>query len=104
VQALEQVDGWSAEHVAVGVASAGRVVATRGDTERLFPWASVTKLATAWAALVAAEEGTLDLDEPEGPPGATFRHLLAHASGLPTDGAAPIARPGERRVYSNTGY
>jgi CubicO group peptidase (beta-lactamase class C family) len=104
VQALEQVDGWPAERVAVGVASAARVVATRGDTERVFPWASVTKLATAWAGLVAAEEGTVDLDEPEGPPGATFRHLLAHASGLPTDGATPIARPGERRIYSNTGY
>ena len=59
-----------------------------------FPWASVTKLATAVAMLVAAEEGIVDLDEPAGPPGSTFRHLLAHASGLPFDHGAPIARPG----------
>jgi CubicO group peptidase (beta-lactamase class C family) len=64
----------------------------------------VTKLLTASAVLVAAEEGVLELDEPAGPPGATVRHLLAHASGLPLDGEAPISRPGERRIYSNAGY
>jgi CubicO group peptidase (beta-lactamase class C family) len=66
-------------------------------------WASVTKLLTGLALLVALEEGTVDLDEPAGPPGSTLRHLLAHASGLPLDGAEPIAEPGRRRIYSNTG-
>ena len=51
-------------------------------------WTSVTKLATAVAVLVAAEEGIVDLDEPAGPPGSTLRHLLAHASGLPFEGDA----------------
>ena len=69
-----------------------------------FPWASVTKLATSVAVLVAAEEGIVDLDEPAGPPGSTLRHLLAHASGLPFEAGAPIARPGTRRVYSNYGF
>ena len=55
------------------------------------------------AALVAAEEGVLDLDEPAGPPGSTVRHLLGHASGLPFDGPRPISKPGKRRIYSNTG-
>ncbi len=64
----------------------------------------MTKLLTAAAALVAAEEGTVDLDEPAGPPGSTVRHLLAHASGLPPQGEGPIARPGERRIYSNSGF
>jgi CubicO group peptidase (beta-lactamase class C family) len=32
------------------------------------------------------------------------RHLLAHASGLAWDSPKPLGRPGERRVYSNTGY
>jgi CubicO group peptidase (beta-lactamase class C family) len=64
----------------------------------------VTKLATAVAMLVAAEEGIVDLDEPAGPPGSTFRHLLAHASGLPFDRGAPISRPGTRRIYSNYGF
>jgi CubicO group peptidase (beta-lactamase class C family) len=70
----------------------------------VFPWASVTKLVTALAALIAAEEGVLDLDEPAGPPGSTVRHLLAHASGLSLDGETPIAKPGARRIYSNAGF
>jgi CubicO group peptidase (beta-lactamase class C family) len=102
--ALEQIDRWPADHAAVGVATAAHVAGTRGETARPFAWASVTKLLTAGAVLVAAEEGVVGLDEPAGPDGATVRHLLAHASGLPLDGDAPIARPGERRIYSNTGY
>jgi CubicO group peptidase (beta-lactamase class C family) len=104
VKALEQVDGWSAENVAAGVVSEREIVATRGPRDREFRWASVTKPATALAVLVAAEEGTVDLDEPAGPPGSTVRHLLAHASGLPFDGREPIGRPGARRIYSNAGF
>jgi CubicO group peptidase (beta-lactamase class C family) len=101
VDALRQVDGWPCENVAVAVT--GTVEASRGDPERRFPWASVSKLATTVAMLVAAEEGIVDLDEPAGPPGSTLRHLLAHASGLPFEQGAPIARPGTRRIYSNYG-
>jgi len=102
VEALRQVDGWPCTHAAVAVA--GRVEAAHGDVERVFWWASVTKLATAVAVLVAAEEGIVDLDEPAGPPGSTVRHLLAHASGLPTDGETPLSEAGTRRIYSNTGF
>ena len=102
MEALRQVDGWPCENVAVGVT--GNVEATHGETARRFPWASVSKLATAGAMLVAAEEGIVDLDEPAGPPGASFRHLLAHASGLPFEQGAPIARTGTRRIYSNYGF
>src|SRR6478752_2893167 len=102
VEALRQVDGWPCENVAVGVTGAAE--ATHGDAGRRFEWASVTKLAVAVAMLVAAEEGIVDLDEPAGPPGSTVRHLLAHASGLPFDAGAPIARPGTRRIYSNYGF
>jgi CubicO group peptidase (beta-lactamase class C family) len=80
------------------------VPAVHGAVEHSFHWASVTKPATALATLVAAEEGVVDLDEPAGPPGATVRHLLAHASGLPFHGDTPIAEPGKRRIYSNTGF
>jgi CubicO group peptidase (beta-lactamase class C family) len=104
VEALRQVDAWPAENVAVAVLSSGAVVAERGDSLRVFRWASVTKLVTALACLIAAEEGTLDLDEPAGPPGSTVRHLLAHASGLPFEPGPPIARPGQRRIYSNAGF
>ena len=102
VAALEQIDRWQANHAAVGVVSSEGVLATHGDTRRRFRWASVTKLLTAAAALVAVEEGVLDLDEPAGPEGATVRHLLAHASGLPFDGEEPIARPGARGGSTRT--
>jgi CubicO group peptidase (beta-lactamase class C family) len=102
VEALAQIDGWPSAHAAAAVA--GRVEAEHGDVEHVFPWASVTKLATAVAVLVAAEEGVVDLDGPAGPPGSTIRHLLAHASGLPFEGDAPVARPGTRRIYSNSGF
>jgi CubicO group peptidase (beta-lactamase class C family) len=104
VDALRQIEEWPAENVAVGAVSGGRVVATHGSLEREFRWASVTKPVTALAVLVAAEEGTVDLDEPAGPPDSTLRHLLAHASGLPFEGREPIAKPGTRRIYSNTGF
>ncbi len=104
MEALEQIDAWPAPTAAVAVVAGGGVVAARGPQEMVFRWASVTKLFTACAALVAAEEGVLDLDELAGPPGSTVRHLLAHASGLPFEGVAPIGKPGERRIYSNAGF
>lgn len=104
MHALRQIEDWGAAHAAAAVVRPGEVVARHGDEEHVFRWASVTKPVTALAVLVAAEEGTVDLEEPAGPPGSTVRHLLAHASGLPFTGASPIARPGERRIYSNTGF
>ena len=102
MEALRQVEAWPCDHVAVAVA--GRVEGSYSDTRRSYPWASVTKPATAVAVLVAAEEGIVDLDEPAGPPGSTVRHLLAHASGLPFEGRAPVVAPGRQRVYSDTGF
>jgi CubicO group peptidase (beta-lactamase class C family) len=104
VEALRLVEGWPVGTAAVGVTDASADVGVTGDRAAAFPWASVTKLLTALAALVAAEEGALELDEPAGPPGSTVRHLLAHASGLPPDGETPIAQPGTRRIYSNAGF
>jgi CubicO group peptidase (beta-lactamase class C family) len=101
MEALRQVDEWPCAHVAVGVA--GRLEGTHGDVDRDFAWASVTKLASAVAILVAAEEGLVDLDEDAGPPGSTLRHLLAHASGVAFDRPLRSFPPGHRRVYSNVG-
>jgi CubicO group peptidase (beta-lactamase class C family) len=98
------VDEWGAANAAAGVVDPDGVRGVHGPSRREFRWASVTKPATALAALVAAEEGVVDLDEPAGPEGATVRHLLAHASGLPFHGDVPIADPGKRRIYSNTGF
>jgi CubicO group peptidase (beta-lactamase class C family) len=102
VDALRQIESWPCQHAAACVT--GTIEATRGDEALRFEWASVTKLASAVAMLVAAEEGLVDLDGPAGPPGATFRHLLSHSSGLPFEAGAPIAEPGRRRIYSNYGF
>jgi CubicO group peptidase (beta-lactamase class C family) len=76
-----------------------------------FAVASVTKLLTTMAALVAVESGRVDLDEPvsvgrwasDGDEPSTLRHLLAHASGLPQESGR--RRPqGTRRIYSNLGF
>ncbi len=104
MRALDAIDRWDARHAAAGVAGREGVVARHGDEGHRFLWASVTKPATALAALVALEEGIVDLDEPAGPPGATVRHLLSHASGLPLNDGPPIAPPGRRRIYSNQGF
>ena len=104
MEALRRIDEWDAPTAAAGVLRNGQVMATRGPRDRQLRWASVTKLVTALAALVAAEEGVIDLDEPAGPPGSTVRHLLAHASGLPFEPGAPTGKVGRRRVYSNVGF
>jgi CubicO group peptidase (beta-lactamase class C family) len=104
VDALRQIEEWPAEHAAAGVANAEKVIAEHGDVERRFGWGSVTKPLVAYATLIAAEEGVVDLDEPTGPEGSTLRHLLAHASGLAWDSPQPLSKPGERRIYSNSGY
>jgi CubicO group peptidase (beta-lactamase class C family) len=105
MQALAQIEEWGAEHAAAAVVRPGREPIVRGDTEHVFRWASITKLLTAYALLIALEEGTVDLDQAAGPPGSTIRHLAAHASGLPFEGdGPPIAQPGQRRIYSNPGY
>src|SRR6187397_3553557 len=103
VDALARIEKWPVEHAAAGVVR-GAETWSHGPADRKFGWASVTKVFTAMAVLVAAEEGVLDLDESAGPPGSTVRHLLAHASGLPFDGDVPLAAPGTRRIYSNPGF
>src|SRR5688572_15702276 len=104
VETLRQIDEWGAAHAAAAVVRTEGVVSRHGPEDDVFRWASVTKLATALATLVAVEEGVVDLDEPAGPEGSTVRHLLAHASGLPFDAGPPIAPVGRRRIYSNQGF
>jgi CubicO group peptidase (beta-lactamase class C family) len=107
MDALGVIEHWPVDAAAVGVVGtdpARQTATTFGRLDRRFPWASVTKPATALAVLVAVEEGTLRLDDPAGPPGSTVRHLLAHASGLGPEPGAPMVAPGTARIYSNAGY
>jgi CubicO group peptidase (beta-lactamase class C family) len=103
VKALDAVGGWPVGTACVAVLDRTGVVASVGS-DAVLAWASVTKLATALAALVAVDRGDVDLDEPAGPPGSTVRHLLAHASGLAPDSDAVLSAPGRRRIYSNRGF
>jgi CubicO group peptidase (beta-lactamase class C family) len=107
-EVLAEVDGWQPSTVAVGVTDADGTLATHGPTGEVLAFASLTKPLAAYAVLIAVRDRFLHLDEPAGPKadeGATVRHLLAHASGLPMDeGGVMTTRPGTRRIYSNLGY
>lgn len=107
MEALRLTATWPVPHVAAATIDAAGAVATIGPTDRTFRLASISKPLTAWAAMVAVEEGIVQLDAPlddQGvQPGCTLRHLLSHAGGYAFDGPDPISKPGVRRIYSNTG-
>ena len=107
--ALDQIDDWEVDGAAAAVVGPTGPLASHGPVSRSFPLASVSKVLTAIAVHVAVEEGTVGLDdaveEAGGPAGATVRHLLAHASGLPPDGErTPLGPPERKRIYSNIGF
>ncbi|MDI2128523.1 serine hydrolase domain-containing protein [Yinghuangia seranimata] len=105
MESLRLIDSWPVPNAAAAVVRAdGTVLGTRGPVDHPFRLASVTKPLTAYAVLVAVEEGGVELDEPAGPEGATVRHLLAHTAGYAFDHERVMARPGERRIYSNAGF
>jgi CubicO group peptidase (beta-lactamase class C family) len=103
VEVLRTIDAWGARTAAAGVTRAHGELDTHGPRAEPLRWASVTKLLTGLATLIAVEEGIVDLDEPAGPPGSTLRHLLSHASGLPPEDGPPLMPPAQRRIYSNAG-
>jgi len=103
VTALRTIDEWGARTAVAGVTRAKAEIAVHGPRDAVLRWASVTKLLTGLAFLVAFEEGTVSLEEPAGPPGSTLRHLLAHASGLAPEEGPPLMPPERRRIYSNYG-
>jgi CubicO group peptidase (beta-lactamase class C family) len=81
MDSLRAIDGWGASVAAAGVVRADGVVGAYGPRDVPVRWASVTKLLTGLATLVAVEEGVVELDD-------HVRRLLSHA--------------GERRrTYSN---
>ncbi|MGY0062157.1 serine hydrolase domain-containing protein [Streptomyces sp. LZ34] len=105
MESLRMIENWPVPTAAAAVVRAdGTVAGSYGPADQAFPLASVTKPLAAYAALVAVEEGAVELDEPAGPEGSTVRHLLAHASGLTFDVHCVAAPPGTRRLYSNAGF
>ena len=101
---LDVIADWPVPAASAAVIGRFGVLAAYGDGAREYRLASVTKPLVARAAQVAVEEGVVDLDSPAGPPGATVRHLLSHASGYSMHSAQTLAEPGTRRVYSNFGF
>ena len=108
MRALQLVSQWPVDHVCAAVVLPGHPHEVVGELERPYWLASISKPITAWATLVAVEEGIVTLDDAprhvDVQAGCTLRHLLSHAGGYPFDGATPIAPPGRRRIYSNTGF
>jgi CubicO group peptidase (beta-lactamase class C family) len=105
MRSLTTIDQWPVENAATTlVASDGTVAASHGDAARSYRLASVTKLLSAYAVLIACEEGALELEQPAGPEGATVRHLLAHCAGYDFDSRTVRFAPGTRRLYSNAGF
>ncbi|NUT47261.1 MAG: beta-lactamase family protein [Saccharothrix sp.] len=105
MESLQVVSSWPVDTAAAAVVDAkGAVLGAHGPVDRPFPLASVTKVLTSYAVLVAVEEGAVEWDQPAGPEGSTVRHLIAHTSGLAFDSADVQAAPGTRRIYSNAGF
>ena len=103
---LAAIDAWPVDTAAAAVIGPSGVLETHGRAAHAFPLASVTKPLAALAILVAVEEEAVSLDDAadeELLPGATLRHLLAHASGVAPERPMRLSDPGQRRVYSNVG-
>jgi beta-lactamase class C len=101
--------GEGAALLAFGADAAG--VPLSGDS--LYPVASITKLATAYALLVVVAEGRVDLDAPladslpdaaMAQPGVTWRRLLCHAAGAPIDVDARLAPYGPGLTWSRLAH
>lgn len=122
--ALESLSSWPVSNAAAVTlklepdSTSVRRVGSYGDTSAVFPLASVSKLIAGYAALIAVEEGLVELDAPiparwlpEGldkvqPVGVslTLRMLLAHASGLAMSEYAQQKPALARRIYSSAGF
>lgn len=103
MSALDQLASWPVSDCAAAFIRGDEVIDTWGHTDQPFPLASVTKLLTSMAALVAHEEGTLDLDA-EIWDGATVADLLAHSAGVAADEPKRISGLRRRRTYSTAAY
>lgn len=102
--ALDAIADWPVNSAAAAVVTPSGVIAQYGDAKQRFALASVTKPLVARSAQIAIEEGVVELDTEAGPAGSTVRHLLAHAAGYAMNSPELIAKPGQRRVYSNYGF
>jgi CubicO group peptidase (beta-lactamase class C family) len=104
VGSLDLIDTWPVNRAAAAFVGSDGTITTAGDIDQVFELASLTKLMTALAVLVAVEEESLTLDQVATDAGATISDLLCHASGMAPDSRDQLTTPGTRRVYSTAGY
>jgi CubicO group peptidase (beta-lactamase class C family) len=79
-------------------------VGSEGDRERIYDWASLSKLVVAVAIGIEHDWQYLKFDAPVGPSNSTVADLLSHASGVGIDATVPTQPAGQRRIYSTYGY
>ncbi|WP_282937993.1 serine hydrolase domain-containing protein [Corynebacterium auriscanis] len=112
---LREIRDWPVGKAAAAVIHGGDItteVHNCSETDT-FALASVSKLVTAYALLIAVEEGAFELDDRvdadlvealEGNAPPTIRDLLAHASGVGFKEHAQEKPAHTRRIYSSAGY
>lgn len=100
---LSQIDEWPVRNASAALIRSGSVT-TQGDIDHPFRLASITKLITALAVLIACEEETTDLDAVVVESGATVSDLLCHAGGIAPNETTVIAPPRTRRTYSTASF
>ena len=78
------VEQWPVDNAATAVVGTdGAVLGQHGNVRMPFPLASVTKLLTAYTALIAVEEGVVELDTPAARPGCRVRRHLLRRRAVP---------------------
>ncbi len=100
---LSEIDDWPVGNASAALIRHGSLT-THGDVDRPFRLASITKLITSLAVLVACEEGTTTLETVTTDSGATVADLLCHAGGIAPDIPEVIAPPRLRRSYSTASF
>lgn len=102
---LSEIEDWPVDNaVSVVVDGQGAIAGQHGNTDRPYALASVTKLLSTYAFLIALEEGAIGLEDPAGPEGSTVHHLLAHTAGYDFDSEVIRFEVGAKRGYSNCGF
>lgn len=91
---------WPCEHVS----AASTFGVHYGELDRVYELASVTKLLSAFAVLVAVEEEAIALEDRIGPTNATVAELLSHTGGVGFQRQDSTREPNTRRVYSSYGF
>lgn len=112
---LHDIHDWPVGKAAVAVLAEGETTTevSACSVDDSFALASVSKLVTAYAVLIAVEEGAFELDDrvdkdllelQEDQPAPTLRELLAHAAGVSFRDRVQEKPARQRRIYSSAGF